>query len=155
MPKKMWVVGQKATDLLINSGYSGKITTYRNSDDLVKAFKEKQPGTAVYYGAERTSQDWVKCGIRHIVTYRNSAKPLHIARLQWDAILVFSPLGAESALAENEFSKNTPVICIGKRTTETFKKRDFAKVVAAPQPDFTALLQTLKIELSWSKTIYF
>ena len=148
MPKKMWVVGQKATDLLINSGYSGKITTYRNSDDLVKAYKEKQPGTAVYYGAERTSQDWVKCGIRHIVTYRNSTKPPHLARQQWDAILVFSPLGAESALAENEFPKNTPVVCIGKRTAKALKKHDFTKVVAAPHPDFTALLQTLKNKLS-------
>ena len=148
MPKKMWVVGQKATDLLINSGYSGKITTYRNSDDLVKAYKEKQPGTAVYYGAERTSQDWVKCGIRHIVTYRNSTKPPHLARQQWDAILVFSPLGAESALAENEFPKNTPVVCIGKRTAKALKKHDFTKVVAAPQPDFTVLLQTLKNKLS-------
>jgi uroporphyrinogen-III synthase len=148
MPKKMWVVGQKATDSLINSGYSGKITTYRNSDDLVKAFKEKQPGTAVYYGAERTSQDWVKSGVRHIITYRNSAKPPRLARQKWDAICVFSPLGAESALAENEFYKNTPVVCIGKRTTEAFKKRDFTKVVASPQPDFTALLQTLKNELS-------
>ena len=148
MPKKMWVVGQKATDLLINSGYSGKITTYRNSDDLVKAYKEQQPGTAVYYGAERTSQDWVKCGIRHIVTYRNSTKPPHLARQQWDAILVFSPLGAESALAENEFPKNTPVVCIGKRTAKALKKHDFTKVVAAPQPDFTVLLQTLKNKLS-------
>ncbi len=148
MPKKMWVVGQKATDLLINSGYSGKITTYRNSDDLVKAYKEQQPGTAVYYGAERTSQDWVKCGIRHIVTYRNSTKPPHLARQQWDAILVFSPLGAESALAENEFPKNTPVVCIGKRTAKALKKHDFTKVVAAPQPDFTSLLQTLKNKLS-------
>ena len=148
MPKKMWVVGQKATDLLINSGYSGKITTYRNSDDLVKAYKEQQPGTAVYYGAERTSQDWVKCGIRHIVTYRNSTKPPHLARQQWDAILVFSPLGAESALAENEFPKNTPVVCIGKRTAKALKKHDLTKVVAAPQPDFTVLLQTLKNKLS-------
>lgn len=148
LPESMWVVGQKATDLLINSGYSGKITTYNNSDDLVKAYKEKQPGTAVYYGAERTSQDWVNCGIRHIVTYRNSAKPPHLARQQWDAILVFSPLGAESALAENEFPKNTPVVCIGKRTAKALKKHDFTKVVAAPQPDFTALLQTLKNELS-------
>jgi uroporphyrinogen-III synthase len=90
----------------------------------------------------------VECGIRHIVTYRNSTKPPHLARQQWDAILVFSPLGAESALAENEFPKNTPVVCIGKRTAKALKKHDFTKVVAAPQPDFTALLQTLKNKLS-------
>ena len=29
----------------------------------------------VYYGAERTIQDWNKHGIAHIITYRNSPKP--------------------------------------------------------------------------------
>ena len=148
MPKYMWVVGQKATDVLRENGYAGNIKTYRNSGELVQAYREEQPGTAVYYGAERTSQDWEKHGITHIITYENSAKPPRLARQQWDAILAFSPLGAESALAENEFPKNTPVVCIGERTAEAIKTHDFSNVIAASKPDFTNLLQTLKNELT-------
>lgn len=147
LPESMWVVGQKATDLLRENGYSGRITTYSNSGELVQAYQQKQPGSAVYYGAERTSQSWFEHGIQHITTYRNSAKPPRLARQQWDAILAFSPLGAESALAENDFPKNTPVICIGERTAEAVKTNDFTNVIAAATPDFTTLLQTLKNEL--------
>ncbi len=147
MPQHMWVVGQKATDVLRESGYAGAIKTYRNSSELVQAYKEQQPGTAVYYGAERTSQNWSEYGITHIITYRNSAKPPRLARQQWDAILAFSPLGLQSALQENDFPKETPVICIGERTAETARTQKF-KTVISPQPDFTTLLQTLKNELT-------
>ena len=148
LPDIMWVVGQKATDVLRENGYSGRITTYGNSEELVEAYQKEQPCTAVYYGAERTSQTWAERGIQHVITYRNSAKPPRLARQQWDAILAFSPLGAESALAENEFPKNTAVVCIGKRTAEAVKTHDFSKVIAAPKPDFTTLLQTLKNALT-------
>lgn len=148
LPATMWVVGQKATDVLRENGYTGKINTYRNSGELVQAYKEEQPGTAVYYGAERTSQNWPEQGISHIITYRNSAKPPRLARQQWDAILAFSPLGAESALAENEFPKNTPVVCIGERTADAVKTHDFINVIAAAKPDFNTLLETLKNELT-------
>ena len=148
MPGEIWIVGQKATDLLINNGYSGRITTYSNSSELVEAYQEKQPGTAIYYGAERTSQDWNKHGIGHIMTYRNIAKPPRLARQHWDAILAFSPLGVGSALQENDFPKETPIICIGERTAEAVKALNFFSVKAAPQADFTNLLQTLKNELT-------
>ncbi len=148
MPQHMWVVGQKATNVLRESGYAGAIKTFRNSGDLVQAYKEKKPGTAVYYGAERTSQNWSEYGIAHIITYRNSAKPPRLARQQWDAILAFSPLGVQSALQENDFIKETPIVCIGERTAEAAKNRDFTKVMVSPEPDFTTLLQTLKNELS-------
>lgn len=148
MPQHMWVVGQKATDVLRESGYAGAITTYRNSGELVQAYKEKKPGTAVYYGAERTSQNWSEYGITHIITYRNSAKPPRLARQQWDAILAFSPMGVQSALQENDFPKETPVICIGERTAEAAKAQHFTAVISSPEPDFTNLLQTLKNELT-------
>jgi len=148
MPGEIWIVGQKASDLLINNGYSGRINTYSNSSELVEAYQEKQPGTAIYYGAERTSQDWNKHGIEHIMTYRNSAKPPRLARQNWDAILAFSPLGVSSALQENDFPKETPIICIGERTAEAVKALNFFSVKAAPQADFTNLLQTLKNELT-------
>ena len=148
MPSEIWIVGQKATDVLTNNGYSGKVATYSNSSELVEAYQEKQPGTAIYYGAERTSQDWNKHGIAHIITYRNSAKPPRLARQHWDAILAFSPLGVGSALQENDFPKETPVICIGERTAETVKSLKFLCVKAAPLPEFTNLLQTLKNELT-------
>ena len=148
MPSEIWIVGQKATDVLINNGYSGKVATYSNSNELVEAYQEKQPGTAIYYGAERTSQDWNKLGIAHIITYRNSPKPLRLARQHWDAILAFSPLGVSSALQENDFPKETPIICIGERTAETVKSLKFLCVKAAPLPEFTNLLQTLKNELT-------
>ncbi|MGB1281398.1 MAG: hydroxymethylbilane synthase [Schleiferiaceae bacterium] len=147
LPESIWIVGQKATDVLKNSGYSGRITTYGNSGEMVEAYQKEQPGTAVYYGAERTSQNWAEHGIQHITTYRNSAKPPRLARQQWDAILAFSPLGVQSALQENDFPKNTPVICIGERTAEAVKTNDFTNVIAAAKPDFTTLLQTLKNEL--------
>ena len=148
MPQHMWVVGQKATDVLRESGYAGAIKTYRNSGELVQAYKEKKPGTAVYYGAERTSQNWSEYGITYIITYRNSAKPPRLARQQWDAILAFSPLGVQSALQENDFTKETPIVCIGERTAEAAKNNDFTKVIVSPEPDFTTLLQTLKNALS-------
>lgn len=148
MPQHIWVVGQKATDVLRESGYAGAVKTYRNSGELVQAYKEKQPGTAVYYGAERTSQNWSEYGITHIITYRNSSKPPRLARQQWDAILAFSPLGVESALQENDFTKETPIVCIGERTAKAAKNNDFTKIIVSPEPDFTTLLQTLKNELS-------
>ena len=148
LPESMWVVGQKATDVLQENGYSGLITTYGNSGELVQVYEQKQPGSAVYYGAERTSQPWAEHGIQHITTYRNIAKPPRLARQHWDAVLALSPLGAECALAENEFPKNTPVVCIGERTAEAVKTHDFSEVIAAPKPDFTTLLQILKNELT-------
>lgn len=148
MPREIWIVGQKATDVLTNNGYSGKLATYSNSTELVEAYQEKQPGTAIYYGAERTSQDWNKHGIAHIITYRNSPKPLRLARQHWDAILAFSPLGVGSALQENDFPKETPIICIGERTAETVKSLKFLCVKAASLPEFSNLLQTLKNELT-------
>ena len=148
MPSEIWIVGQKATDVLINNGYSGKIATYRNSSELVEAFLQKQPGTAIYYGAERTIQDWNKHGIAHIITYRNSPKPPRLARQHWDAILAFSPLGVGSALQENDFPRETPIICIGERTAEAVKSQKFLSVKVAPHPDFTNLLQTLNSELT-------
>ena len=148
MPQHMWVVGQKATNVLRENGYAGAIKTYRNSGELVQAYQEQQPGTAVYYGAERTSQNWSQYGITHIITYRNSAKPPRLARQHWDAILAFSPLGVQSALQENDFTKETPIVCIGERTAEAAKNNDFTKVIVSPEPDFTTLLQTLKNELS-------
>jgi uroporphyrinogen-III synthase len=147
MPEHMWVVGQKATDVLRKNGYAGEIKTYRNSGELAQAYQKEQPGTAVYYGAERTSQNWSKYGITHIITYHNSAKPPRLAKQQWDAILAFSPMGVQSALHENDFPKATPVICIGERTAEAAKAHKFRPIVS-PQPDFTTLLQTLKTTLS-------
>ena len=148
LPESTWVVGQKATDFLRENNYTGEIKTFRNSGELVDTYQKERPGSAVYYGAERTSQDWAEHGITHVITYRNSAKPPRLARQQWDAILAFSPLGVQSALQENNFPKNTPVVCIGERTAEAVKTHDFSNVIAAPKPDFTTLLQTLKNELS-------
>jgi len=148
MPEHMWVVGQKATDVLQGHGYAGKIKTYRNSGELVQTYREEQPGTAVYYGAERTSQNWSEYGISHIITYENSVKPPRLARQQWDAVLAFSPMGVQSALQENDFPKETPVICIGERTAEAAKAQNFTSVISSSQPDFHSLLQTLKNELS-------
>ncbi|HCP41068.1 MAG TPA: hydroxymethylbilane synthase [Cryomorphaceae bacterium] len=148
LPGNLWAVGHKGVNILLNAGYSGNIRTFRNSGELVAAYQAEQPGTATYYGAQRTSQNWSEHGIKHIITYRNSAKPPRLARQQWDAILAFSPLGVESTLSENNFAKDSPVICIGERTADAALAQNFIKVYAAPQPDFTTLLQTLKNELS-------
>ena len=144
LPESTWVVGQKATDFLRENSYNGEIKTFRNSGELVDTYQKEQPGSAVYYGAERISQDWAEHGITHVITYSNSAKPPRLARQQWNAILAFSPLGVQSALQENDFPKNTPVVCIGERTAEAIKTHDFSNVIAAPKSDFTTLLQTLK-----------
>ena len=90
LPETMWIVGQKATELLLNYGYNGNIRVFKNSGELVTAYKNEQPGSAVYYGAEHTSQNWSEFGIEHIITYSNSVKPPRLARQQWDAILAFS-----------------------------------------------------------------
>ena len=82
MPSEIWIVGQKATDVLINNGYSGKIATYSNSSELVK-LTTKATQNCNIYGAERTIQDWNKHGIAHIITYRNSPKPPRLARQHW------------------------------------------------------------------------
>lgn len=148
LPETMWIVGQKATELLLNYGYNGNIRVFKNSGELVTAYKNEQPGSAVYYGAEHTSQNWSEFGIEHIITYSNSVKPPRLARQQWDAILAFSPLGVKSALSENNFPKNTPIVCIGERTANTAEADNFTQVYVASQSDFPTLLQTLKNELS-------
>lgn len=148
LPSTIWVVGQNASDVLRDSGYAGEIKTYRNSGELVEAYHKEPPVTAVYYGAERTSQPWTEHGIQQVTTYRNSAKPPRLARQHWDAILAFSPLGVQSAIQENNFPKEIPVICIGERTAEAVKTNDFTNVFAASRPDFKTLLETLKNELT-------
>jgi hydroxymethylbilane synthase len=148
LPKTIWVIGKKAAELLELHGYEGSIQIFFNSSELIDTYLRRQPGKAVYYGAMRSSQDWVQYGIQHVITYRNSKKPPHLARQDWDAILAFSPLGIESALLANEFANHTPIICIGERTAKVAIASGYSAVRASTKPDFTTLLKTLKTTLS-------
>ena len=147
LPNNLWIVGQKATNLICDFGYTGNIRTFKNSSELLIAFEDEKSDSAVYYGAEHTSQKWAVFGIKHVITYLNRENPPRLARQKWDAILAFSPLGVQSAFRYNDFPKNTPIICIGARTADTAEIMDFERVKIASQPDFMTLLQTLKNEL--------
>ena len=105
LPNNLWIVGQKATNLICDFGYRGNIRTFKNSSELLIAYEDEKSDSAVYYGAEHTSQKWAVFGIKHVITYLNRENPPRLARQKWDAILAFSPLGVQSAFRYNDFRK--------------------------------------------------
>ena len=144
LPQNALIIGSKAAERLQSSGYTGSISTFETSLELIEFVKQNKLRDIIYYGAMRSSQDWEALGIKHVITYTNSPSEPRLARQTWDGIAAFSPMGVASAVKYNKFPKSTPIIAIGPATLEACRKHGFSAAKTATDPSFESLLKALK-----------